>query len=176
MYLRNVLQLCVVLIPRTGAPIPSNERALGGRCALNTLSEIAPAAFGGLAPQPPRGSSLGQGVSWLLAWRERRFANKRCKELLALHAKVAAEQPLMARETVYREVVMRRVRCTEVQAEELIECARDSYAEWPVRRQLRLRDVAHYLIVCEYCASQADSGWVLSTLGRVVADCIPIQH
>lgn len=141
-----------------------------------TLSEIAPAAFGGLAPQPRRSNALGQTVSWLLAWRERRFAAKRCKELLALHAKVAAEHPLLTRETVYREVVMRRVRCSELQAEELIECARDSYAEWPVRRQLRLRDVAHYLVVCEYCANHTDSGWVLSTLGRVVDDCIPVQH
>jgi hypothetical protein len=114
-------------------------------------------------------------VSWLLAWRERRFANKRCKELLALHAKVAAEQPALSREALYREVVMRRVRCTDLQADDIIDSARDSYAEWPVRRALRLRDVAHYLIVCEYCAQQTDCGWVLGTLGRVVDQNIHIS-
>ena len=112
---------------------------------------------------------------WWLAWQERRFAAKRCKELLALHARVSEERPLLQPEARYREVVLRRVHCTEMQADELLECARDSYAEWPVRRALRLRDVAHFLVVCEYCATHEGAEWVLGALGDVVDHSIPRQ-
>ena len=51
--------------------------------------------------------------------------------------------------------------------------AEESFADWPVERELRFRDVVHYLIFDEYMrAGQARAG-TKTNMGEVVTRIIP---
>ena len=60
-----------------------------------------------------------------------------------------------------------------VTADAILRIAEESFATWPVSRDLNFRDVVHYLAVSEFLASHPDSRWVHTDMRRIVQSSIP---
>lgn len=119
------------------------------------------------------GARGGGYFAALFPWRERRFARRVSKELLTLYRVVAAKYAALHGRELYRLVVTLRTRGNLESADALIDHAEDSFAEWPVRRDVTFRDVVHYIAVSEFLASHGDAPWVHANFRREVASRIP---
>jgi hypothetical protein len=111
---------------------------------------------------------------FFVGWREKRHVARIARELLQLHAHVAAAHPGLKRHELYRQVVMARQGGTLADADEILERTAESYAMWPVERPLTFRDVVHYMAVSDYLASNDGiAAWTHQNMGRVVASLVP---
>lgn len=110
---------------------------------------------------------------WWRGWHERRFAARRCRELLRLLRQVAEQQPGLSGLPLYREVVAAHIAGDSASVEAVLARAEQSFARWPVSRELQFRDVAHYLSVAEYLELHAGRQRLQSDLRRVVDETIP---
>lgn len=120
------------------------SRNLAGRWSINAAS-------------PHKGTRNGLSgliAVWLLIWCERHHAGRVSKEL-------------------YKLVVMRRHGCDSTMAKAVLDRAQESYADWPVRRELTLCDIVHYLSVTEFLATHKSEHWMHSNLAHVVASRVP---
>jgi len=126
----------------------------------------------GLARRPCGGlrSLIATGF---LVWRERRHAARASDELLALYRAASAIHPNFADRERYQLVVMTRTGCDAAAARVILDCAQDSFAEWPVRRELTLCDVAHYLSMTEFLKAHEGESWIHTNLALVVKARIP---
>lgn len=115
----------------------------------------------------------GWAVSWLLAWRERRYAVRISRELLALYRSVSVAHPELSDRERYGLAVMARDKCDATTANTILECAEESFASWPVSRELTLCDVAHYLAVKEFIANHDGTSGTHSDIRHVVIARIP---
>ncbi len=88
--------------------------------------------------------------SWIQARQVRRHVVATCKELVALYLKVSADHPRLGKRQLNKLLVMARNNCNEKDAYEVLKFAEESYATWPVERELTLPDVIHYLMVTEF--------------------------
>jgi hypothetical protein len=70
-------------------------------------------------------------------------------------------------------VVVARTGCVESAANVILNSAQQSFAQWPVRRELTLCDVVHYLSLNEFLASHKDESWIHTDMGQVVAAHVP---
>lgn len=120
-----------------------------------------------------RGGLRGWIASRLHAWRERRHATRTSRELLALYRDVSADHPDLSDRELYKLVVMARNRCDSIAANAVLDCAEESFAAWPVRRELTLCDVVHYLAVAEFLEAHGDERWMHSNIKLVVASNVP---
>ncbi len=109
----------------------------------------------------------------LLAWRERRFAASRCREMMKLHGAVAAAHPGLAGPGLYRRVLTTRVGSDPATVDDVLRNAEQSFAIWPVARALKFRDVVHYLAVSEFVSSYDGTPWVHVNMKRVVESMVP---
>src|ERR1700756_3750390 len=89
-------------------------------------------------------------AAFLLPWRERRYAVRISEELLKLYRLVVSGCSATARREIYRRVVMIRTGADADEARAILVRAERSFASWPANRELRFRDVVHYLAVSEY--------------------------
>ena len=126
----------------------------------------------------PAAASLTAGVSaavchWWLQWRERRFAGRHCRVLLRLHRRVARRHPGLRGPELYRHIVAARSGADPAAAQAVLQGAEESFARWPVSRELSFRDVVHYLSVTEYFARHAGVRLMQADVKRVVDDSIP---
>ena len=91
------------------------------------------------------------GLSWLRrAWDgviERSQIQRLCQELITLRAAVAAEHPGLSGEQLYELVVMRLTHCNGAQAKECLNHVEESFAQWPVVREVTFRDVVLYFVL-----------------------------
>jgi YHS domain-containing protein len=126
------------------------------------------AASGGHAASEDHGL-----LSPLAAWRERHFAAVCCRELLKLYHTVAAQRPDLARADLYRQIVVERTDSDNTAADTILRLAEESFASWPVSRELNFRDVVHYLAVSEFLDSHKGSRWVHADMRRIVHSVIP---
>lgn len=122
-------------------------------------------------PAPP--AVVSWLLSWLSAWREKRFTCDCCRRLLKLHAEVLAREPALAGWPLYKEIVVRHLGGDQDGAEALLQRAQESFASWPVSRALIFRDVVHYLAVSELLARHSDMPWLHTSVGRSVEAAIP---
>lgn len=120
-----------------------------------------------------RGGLRGLIASWFLAWREGRHAARTSRELLALYRAVSTDHPKLADRELYKRVVMARNGCDATSANVVLECAEESFAAWPARRELTLCDVVHYLTVSEFLALHDGEHWMHTDIRHVVASRIP---
>lgn len=119
-------------------------------------------------------SNLGNLVgSWFLAWRERRHAERTSSELLVLYRAVSAEYFDRPPREIYLHLVMARNQCDEAEASAVLFCVEESFAEWPVKRELTLCDVVHYLSVSEFLATHRGKFGMHSNIKLVVSSRIP---
>lgn len=116
-----------------------------------------------------------QGViaAWLLPLHERRDAARASGEMLALYRSGKADHPGWSEQELIKLTVMSRARCDSAEADAILKRAEESFAEWPVRRELTLCDVVHYLSVTEFLSTHEDATGIQSNIARVVATCIP---
>jgi hypothetical protein len=125
--------------------------------------------------QLQRGSLRGWIASRLRAWRERRHARRTSRELLALYRDISAEHQDLSDHEIYKLVVMARSKCDSNAADAVLDRAEESFAIWPVRRELTLCDVVHYLAVAEFLEAYKDERWMHSNIKLVVASSVPSE-
>jgi YHS domain-containing protein len=109
----------------------------------------------------------------LLAWRERRFAAARCREMMKLHGAVSAAHPGLSGAGLYRRVLTSRRGADPATIDDVLRNAEQSFAIWPVARALKFRDVVHYLAVSEFVSSYDGTPWVHVNMKRVVESLVP---
>jgi hypothetical protein len=115
----------------------------------------------------------GSALASFFAWREKRFAARTCKELLKLHRRVSARNPLLTGDALYRQIVAARNGGDFAAAEAVLKGAEQSFAAWPAERRLKFSDVVHFLAVSEFLASHGGGRWIHADLKRIVAARIP---
>lgn len=130
-------------------------------------------------PSQVNAANFGIPDPWqmLVAWRERRFVRACCTRLLALYRQAALAQPGLVGEPLYRQVVAASLGGDSPLVDDVIQGARVSYAHWPEERELRFRDVVHYLAVSGYCRAQGRGGkaWLRSNIVGVIDAEIPAE-
>ena len=109
----------------------------------------------------------------LSAWREKRFAEACCRKLLKTYTAIAAEHPHLSRSELYERVVAAHTGRETAAVAGLLQGAQESFATWPMSRDLIFRDVAHFLAMSEYLAAHEESRWLNSDLKPVVNRLIP---
>jgi hypothetical protein len=137
--------------------------------------------FAAISPRSGAYSDSGEGPETLIerilapwsTWCERLRTAACCREILRLDRIVARGQPELANDDRYRKVVCAHTGSDPAAAKAVLDCARASFACWPVSRPLTLRDVAHYLAVSDILAARGGTGWVHANLKRVVDSSIP---
>jgi hypothetical protein len=171
------LHFVVISVPEHDAPAPTpepvateihEEPAHPVAAEQNTLK-----SSGDVEQRLLRGGLRGMIESWLLSWREGRHATRTSRELLALYRSVSAEHPELASREQYKLMVMARNGCDAASANDVLECAEESFAAWPSRRNLTLCDVVHYLAVNEFLALHDGKHWIHSDTSHMVSSRIP---
>ena len=105
---------------------------------------------------------------------ERRYAKEASEQLLDLFRREQREHPELKGRALYEAVTARRLGLNPpVSATEIVRRAEQSFADWPVERDLRFRDVVHYLIFDEYMHAGKARAGTKTNMGAVVARIIP---
>ena len=104
---------------------------------------------------------------------ERHYAKAASEQMLEQYWKLRRESPDMDVRGVYESVVAERLGNERSRAAELVKRAEDSFTQWPVERELRFRDVVHYLIFDEYMRQGKAREGTKTNMGGVVARIIP---
>jgi hypothetical protein len=105
---------------------------------------------------------------------ERRYAKEASEQLLDLFRREQREHPELKGRALYEAVTARRLGLNPpVSATEIVRRAEESFADWPVERELRFRDVVHYLIFDEYMHAGKARAGTKTNMGAVVARIIP---
>jgi hypothetical protein len=96
-------------------------------------------------------SNSGAGVGWLRrAWDgviERGQVQSVCRELVELHRATSAQYPELRGERLYAQIIARFTRCDLAQAQAVLNHVEESFAQWPVVREVLFRDVVLYLVL-----------------------------
>jgi hypothetical protein len=108
----------------------------------------------------------------LRSWREKRFAAAECSKLLALYQAVSSHESGHSRQDAYGEVVMAHTGCDVAQARLTLAHAAENYASWPVSRDLKFRDVVHFVIASRLL-DISGKGSIQVDLKHVVSARIP---
>ena len=108
-----------------------------------------------------------------LAWRERRFAARVCRELLRRHAETVRRNPGLLGLPLYRRIVADRHGGSLPLADAILDRASQSFAQWPSSRTVNYRDVVHYLVVLEFIAANKGARWIHADLKQFISDAIP---
>jgi len=153
------------------APVAANKD--NGREALPSGVPSAEPANANLERWLGGGGLREWIASRINSWLERRHAARASQEILAIYRAVVAEQPRLGDREHYKLVIMSRKGCDSQSADLILESAAESFAEWPVRRNVTLCDVVHYLSISEFLSSHRGEHWMHSDINHVVASCIP---
>lgn len=111
--------------------------------------------------------------SFLVEWRERRYARLQSAELCEIYQRHRAENPSLGKEALYEKVVVERLKCTPAQARDVIRGADQSFAQWPEERDVIFRDVANYLITHQLMAAHDKSLGTRADMLELFKDEIP---
>jgi hypothetical protein len=116
-------------------------------------------------------SEYGQGL--LLARAERRYAKQASTQLLELYKQERRDHPELNPRALYQSIVAHRLGPQAGRAAEIVRRADESFTDWPVNRELKFRDVVHYLIFDEYTHLGAVREGTKTNMGLVIARVIP---
>ena len=88
---------------------------------------------------------------------------------------VRVAAPDLAGDALYERILSARFGLDGSDARELVEGARESYAEWPVERELKFSDVVHYLVTVRCLDEQEpeETHRIDGKIGQVVRSIIP---
>jgi hypothetical protein len=130
-------------------------------------------------PDPPTHDALSQAtvsqqstldacLSPLRAWRERRLALHCCRQLVAIHDRLAHQRPWLCGRVLYLHVVAESFQGDFELAERMLRAAEHSYTIWPTDRPLNFSDVAHYVVVMHCQSGACGPGPIVSDVRPVV--------
>jgi len=111
--------------------------------------------------------------TWLLAWRERRFASECAHTLMKIHREQTVRYPELHGEMLYRRIVASHLGGDHAAVDAVLRFARQSFAIWPTERELNFRDVVHYLAVSQFMAEHGHARWVYADMKRIVHAIVP---
>lgn len=90
-------------------------------------------------------------IGVFVAHAERRYAKHASEQLLKLFRLEQREHPQLKGRDLYQAVIARRLGSNPtVSAAEIVRRAEESFADWPIERAVKFRDVVHYQIFDEY--------------------------
>jgi hypothetical protein len=116
-------------------------------------------------------NEYGQGL--VLARAERRYAKQASTQLLTLYRRERRDHPEVSSRELYQSIVAQRLGPQAGRAAEIVRRAEESFTDWPVARELKFRDVVHYLIFEEYTRVGAVREGTKTNMGLVIARVIP---
>src|SRR5690242_4165739 len=129
-------------LPRTGhTPEKLAEELRLAPATIRHWLAVAGVGTVGRWPQARWMRRVMELATFLLPWCERRYADRISKEMLRLHRCVASDCSAKARREIYRRVVMIRTGADADEARAILVRAEQSFATWPVDRELRFGDV-----------------------------------
>ena len=113
-----------------------------------------------------------------IAWAqhpERRYAKAASRQLLELFRHEQRERPELTGRALYEAVIARHLGSNPtLSAAEIVRRAEESFANWPIDRELKFRDVVHYQIFDEYMRQSQVIG-TRTNFGVAVAQIIPAE-
>lgn len=113
--------------------------------------------------------------NFVAVMRERVQIRRACSHSLKLYRQIAAEMPQASKMELYAQVVKRRGEHDDAAVREILRHAEESFAQWPVDRDLTFRDLVAYLAVTDCMRANPGSKGVRSEVIGVVADAIPAE-
>jgi hypothetical protein len=115
----------------------------------------------------------GYGQGLLAARAERRYAEEASAQLLQLYRQERRKHPELNHRALYQSIVAHRLGRDAGRAAEIVRRAEESFADWPADRELKFRDVVHYLIFDEYTHRGTVREGTKTNMGVVVGRLIP---
>lgn len=109
----------------------------------------------------------------LISWREGRYAARTSRELLTLFRAISINHSELVGRELYKLLVIARTGCDFITANITLDQAEESFATWPVRRELTLCDVVRYLTVSEFSPMRDHEKWIHSDVQNAVVSRIP---
>jgi hypothetical protein len=82
--------------------------------------------------------------------KEKRFAKIASLEILGLYVSQRVANPDLCGRPLYQKVTSKYLDVTDIEAQDVVKRAEQSFAIWPHEREVKLQDVARYIIVNEY--------------------------
>jgi len=116
-------------------------------------------------------NEYGRGL--LAARAERRYAEQASAQLLQLYRQERRKHPELNHRALYQSIVAQRLGPQAGRATEIVRRAEESFTDWPADRELKFRDVVHYLIFDEYTRMGTVREGTKTNMGVVVARVIP---
>lgn len=117
---------------------------------------------------------LAGNLGMFVGHAERRYARGASEELLKLFSREQLEHPELKGRALYEAVIARRLGPNPtISAAEIVRRAAESFADWPVERELTFRDVVHYQVFNEYMHQGAVRVGTRTNIGAAVARIIP---
>jgi hypothetical protein len=160
---------CLRALPML-AGFDRNSQGWAGRCeCCGDLAEFARADMPG--NEPVRTPTRLPRPAWIVA--EKWYAWRTTHEMLGWYQRVRGEQPQLTGRTLYQQVIVRRSGLDDEAARGVLRRAHQRFCEWPFERELRFRDVVHYVVIDEYLRSHLNNLGTHTDMGKVVARLIP---
>jgi hypothetical protein len=117
---------------------------------------------------------LAHNIGLFAGTAERHYAKRASEQMLDLFHKERRVHPDLNGWALYEAVAARRLGDKpRISAAEVVRRAEESFADWPVERAVRFRDVVHYMIFDEYVHSGKAREATRTNMGAVVARIIP---
>lgn len=118
--------------------------------------------------------SLARNLGMFAALGERRYAREASEQLLGLFWREQREHPELNGRRLYEAVIARRIGSNPaISAAEIVKRAKESFADWPVERDLCFRDVVHYQIFDEFTRHGEELQGTRTNIGDAVARVVP---
>jgi hypothetical protein len=118
--------------------------------------------------------SLARNLGLFVAHGERRYAKEASEQLLELFWRERRNRPELTGQALYEAVIAQRLGSqAAISASEIVKRAEESFADWPVQRDLTFRDVVHYQIFDEYMRQGEVRQGTRTNIGDVVARIVP---
>ena len=183
-FVADPMRAIVITIPDIPAPVAvqpdthtPNEKTAGSLIApdLQQNADINVCMFGLEDEHPQPGWFQRLVESWSRTRRERQHAVRTSNELLSLYRTVSAVHPDLSDREHLRLLVMARNGCDSTAANLVLDRTEESFAQWPVPRELTLCDLVHYLTVSEYFAAHIGEPWMSSdaNINLIIKSHIP---
>jgi len=109
----------------------------------------------------------------LVARAERRYAKEASSQLLELYRQERRGHPELNPRALYQSIVAQRLGPQSGRAGEIVRRAEESFTDWPSNRELKFRDVVHYLVFDEYMRLANAREGTKTNMGVVVGRVIP---
>ena len=117
------------------------------------------------------------GLRWLRRfWDgviERGQVRRLCHELVAMHRAVAEHNPELSGERLYELIIMRLTNSDHAQARAYLNHVEESFAQWPVVREVVFRDVALYFVLHKSLKAHEQPARSQSDFSTIVYSIVP---